>query len=287
MSASDDEARRRIAGAAVFAEDDVAASYYARTPYAPALYDRLLALAPRRGRALDIGCGPGKVAMVLAGHFAEVVALDPSAPMIAAGRAADAGRHGNISWVQMLAEDYEASAGFDLVTAGCSIHWTDPTVLFPKLARWTPVVALLNDAPIFPLPSPPCGHETWIDFLDHWFTRTGRQLPSAWRTPDPDAAAPLGPHGEWIDIAGRERFAFTFHQSLEDFVVGNHARGNWNRRMMGEDVVTEFDAALADLMRPYASDGMLTLQAESELVWGAPRGSPRASSLQAPHRNSP
>lgn len=272
----DDEAARRAAGAAMFAEADVAASYEARTPYAPALHDVLVGLADRRARALDIGCGPGKVARVLADHFAEVVALDPSAPMIAAGQAADAGRHANIAWVQQRAEAYESDRGFDLVTAGASIHWTDPAVLFPKLVGWTRLVALLNDAPSFPAPAPPCGHDAWVDFLDLWFRRTGRQISPDWRTPDPDAWSPLGPHGDWLDIAGRRRFAFTYRQSVEAFVTGNHARGNRNRRMMGETLVAGFDSALADLMRPFAKGGMLEIDAISELSWGAPRTTPHS-----------
>jgi SAM-dependent methyltransferase len=271
----DSDQARRDAGAAIFAQDDVAASYYARPPYPPALYDALLAQTPGRARALDIGCGPGKVARVLADHFGEVVALDPSAPMIAAGKAADAGAHGNIVWVQARAEDYDDPGTFDLATFGASIHWTDPAALFPKLARWTPLVALLNDAPTFPAPAPPCGHDAWIDFLALWFERTGRRIPEAWRTPNPDAWAPLGPHGAWLDILGRRRFTATFRQSVEDFVIGNHARMNWNRRMMGPATVTAFDAALDALMRPFAADGMLTLDVASELLWGAPRASPR------------
>src|SRR6185312_6321948 len=139
------EQSERERGAAIFAAQDVAASYHGRPPYAPALYAALLALTPARTRALDLGCGPGKVARVLADHFAEVVALDRSAAMLSVGRAEDAGRHPNIRWVEARAEDYGDEAGFDLVVAGASIHWFDPAVLFPKLARWTPILATLNE----------------------------------------------------------------------------------------------------------------------------------------------
>jgi SAM-dependent methyltransferase len=262
--------QERAAGAAVFAAEDVAANYHGRPPYAPALYERLLGLTAGRRRALDIGCGPGKVARMLADHFAEVVAIDPSAPMIAAGKAADAGAHANIVWVQDRAEAYETERGFDLATAGASIHWTDPAVLFPKLAGWTPLVALLNDAPTFPLPAPPCGLEAWLDFLDLWYRRTGRQAPAAWRAPNPDAWGPLAPHGDWLDIAGRERFTFTFRQTVEDFIAGCHSRVSWNRRMMGAGVAAAFDEALDGLMRPFAVDGILEIEVASELTWGAP-----------------
>jgi SAM-dependent methyltransferase len=271
-----DEQAQREAGGAVFTQDDVVASYYARPPYAPALYEHLLRQVPGRRRALDIGCGPGKVTRELAGRFGEVVAVDPSPGMIAAARAApDA--PANITWLQSRAEDYDdaGGGGFDLVTAGASIHWTDPAVLFPKLARWTPVIALLNDAPIFPLPPPPCGHDAWIEFLEVWFQRTGRAVPAAWRTPDPAAWSSLRPHGDWIDVAGRERFAFSFRQSVEDFIVCCHSRVSWNRQMMGDDVAAAFDAALDALMRPFSVEGMLELDVVSELTWGRPRPTPQ------------
>ena len=128
-------ARRAVASA--FADADVARCYAARPPYAPELYEFLLGQVAGRGRALDLGCGPGKIAIVLAGHFAEVVALDPSAAMIEAGRAADGGRHGGIAWTCGTAEAYRTDRGFDLVTAGTSIHWLDHEAVFPKLAGWT------------------------------------------------------------------------------------------------------------------------------------------------------
>ncbi|TDC59173.1 class I SAM-dependent methyltransferase, partial [Streptomyces hainanensis] len=62
------------------------AAYYrrGRLPYAPGLAEALAdALRlDRRGRLLDVGCGPGVVALTLAGLFAEVVGVDPDGGMI-------------------------------------------------------------------------------------------------------------------------------------------------------------------------------------------------------------
>jgi len=44
---------------------------------------------------------------------------------------------------------------------------------------------------------------------------------------------------------------------------------------MGEALADEFDRDLEALMRPQARDGVLELELVSELVWGAPRASPR------------
>jgi SAM-dependent methyltransferase len=259
----------RASGAAIFADPDVVACYASRAPYAPALFDFLCELPSRRDRALDIGCGPGNVARGLADRFAQVVALDPSSPMIEAARLADP--RPNLRWTLARAEDFDPEAPFDLVTAGGSIHWTDPESLFPKLARWTPLVAILNNDPTFPHPPPPCGHDAWIAFLDEWFVRTGRRIPANWRSPNPDAPVPLGPHGDWLDIEGRKTFRFRFSQTVEAFVASNHSRVNWRKSVLSRALAAQFDAALTALMRPFAVEGRLEFEVVSELAWGRAR----------------
>ncbi|MFD0413466.1 class I SAM-dependent methyltransferase [Streptomyces sp. NPDC127108] len=109
-----------------------AAAYYARgrLPYAPGLAE-VLAEALRldgRGRLLDVGCGPGTVALTLADLFREVVGVDPDAGMIAeAGRQAErAGLAGRTRWVRARAEDLPAGLGtFTAVSFAQSFHWMD------------------------------------------------------------------------------------------------------------------------------------------------------------------
>ena len=263
MSFPRNQAERDEMGA-VFAETDVARCYVDRPPYAPALYEFLLDQVAGRGRALDLGCGPGKIAIALARHFLGVVALDPSAAMIEAGQAADAGRHGNIDWVVSSAEAYESGEGFDLVAAGTSIHWPDHAVVFPKLAGWTRMVAIVTgDAPA----RAPCGDAAWEAFLTRWLARLGRVYNPAGLTAEGSR------HEAWMDIAGRERFAFTFRQSVEGFISSQHSRATWIRAAMGRALADEFDRDLDDLMRPFATDGRLALEMVSELTWGAPRQS--------------
>jgi SAM-dependent methyltransferase len=79
------------------------------------------------GRLLDLGCGPGSVAIRLAHLFEHVVAMDPEPDMLAEGRAA-AERAGisNLEWLRGGSEDLAASLGrFRLVTMGNSFHWMD------------------------------------------------------------------------------------------------------------------------------------------------------------------
>lgn len=109
-----------------------AAAHYrrGRLPYAPGLAEVLAeALSlDGRGRLLDVGCGPGTLALDLAHLFSEVVGVDPDSGMIAeAGRgAAEAGVTGKARWVRARAEELPAGLGaFTVATFGQSFHWMD------------------------------------------------------------------------------------------------------------------------------------------------------------------
>jgi SAM-dependent methyltransferase len=105
------------------------AAYYrlGRKPYAPALADALadhLGL-DGHGRLLDVGCGPGTVALFFAHLFEAVVGVDSDPGMVAeAKRAAAEHRIDTATWVQMRAEELPASMGtFRVISFGQSFHW--------------------------------------------------------------------------------------------------------------------------------------------------------------------
>jgi SAM-dependent methyltransferase len=107
------------------------AAYYrqGRKPYAPDLADALAAhlSLDGQGRLLDVGCGPGSVALLFAQLFEGVVGLEPDPGMVAeATRAAAEQGVGNATWVQMRAEELPASLGtFRVISFGQSFHWMD------------------------------------------------------------------------------------------------------------------------------------------------------------------
>ncbi|MEU9636582.1 methyltransferase domain-containing protein [Streptomyces tendae] len=101
-----------------------------RLPYAPGLADVLAGVLDLdgRGRLLDLGCGPGTVALRLAGLFDEVVAVDPDPGMLAeaARGAAELGVVDKVRWVRARAEELPAGLGdFTVVTLAQSFHWMD------------------------------------------------------------------------------------------------------------------------------------------------------------------
>ncbi len=115
-------------------------AYYAsaRSPYGAAFF---AAVARELGfdrsqRLLDVGAGPGILAIGFAPACDEVVGVDPEPAMIEAARAA-AGRAGvAATFIEGRFEDMAASLGaFDVVTIGRAIHWLDPEAARAALDR--------------------------------------------------------------------------------------------------------------------------------------------------------
>lgn len=100
-----------------------------RIPYPPGLHDAFASVADLRGapRLIDVGCGPGTIALRLADLFAEVVGLDADRGMIEeATRAAALRNVTNARWLRLRAEDLPAGLGtFRYATFAQSFHWME------------------------------------------------------------------------------------------------------------------------------------------------------------------
>jgi SAM-dependent methyltransferase len=108
------------------------ACYYqrGRLPYASALPNVLSEILglDGRGRLIDVGCGPGILALSLAHLFRELVGVDADAAMVAEAerRASEAAVRHKIRWIRARAEDLPAGLGtFTTATFGQSFHWMD------------------------------------------------------------------------------------------------------------------------------------------------------------------
>lgn len=83
-------------------------------------------------RVLDLGAGTGKLtrSLVAAGH--DVVAVDPSEPMLAQLRTVLPAVDARVGSAERLPLE---DASVDVVTAGQAYHWFDPAVALPEIAR--------------------------------------------------------------------------------------------------------------------------------------------------------
>lgn len=127
-----------------FPADSFTGTARAYVRYRPAYPGVMLANLRRRagitegGFLLDLGCGPGRVAIPMAPHVREVLAVDLEPEMIGVGRE-EAARHriGNIEWRTGRAEDLELpEASVDLITFGESFHRVDKTLMIRNARSW-------------------------------------------------------------------------------------------------------------------------------------------------------
>jgi SAM-dependent methyltransferase len=102
--------------------DALAADYDRMAMLAPAPFtDWIFAQVPAHvGRALDAGCGPGNLALLLAERCQQVIALDISEPMIEIARRQRS--RPNIDYRVLDLMSFKDPDGFDVVLSTCVLH---------------------------------------------------------------------------------------------------------------------------------------------------------------------
>lgn len=115
-----------------FADDEVAALYQYRAPYPGAVFTIIERLVVEPRVVLDAGAGTGALARFFPTSIVRIDALDPSAAMIARGRALPGGDDPRIRWIIGRAEAAPLSPPYGLIVAGASLHWMQPEVVLPR-----------------------------------------------------------------------------------------------------------------------------------------------------------
>lgn len=127
--------------------------YYARyrLAYPPALIARVIQIVGLEpgDAVMDLGCGPGPIAVLLAQAGMTVTAVDPEPDMLEAAQVAAHEAGVTIDFRQGSSFDWPAGIGpFKLVTMGRSFHWMDREATLRALdSLVTPdgALALLHD----------------------------------------------------------------------------------------------------------------------------------------------
>lgn len=119
---------------------ETTASTYAahREPYSPAFFAAAAETLKLSGREtlIDLGTGPGLLALGFAPYVGRVLGVDPEPAMVAVARAAIAEAHLQCPIIEGRAEDLAADLGpFDLATIGRALHWMDREATLAALDR--------------------------------------------------------------------------------------------------------------------------------------------------------
>ena len=106
-------------------------------PAHPDLFIDLIAAQEPAGTLLDLGCGPGSVALALAERGRDVVAVDANPQMLDAAREAAAERmtRGKVRWRLGDAHNLDGLPHVAGVTIGDAFHWFDRERVLSQLDR--------------------------------------------------------------------------------------------------------------------------------------------------------
>ena len=100
-----------------------------RAPYPPAFFEKVAAsleITPAKS-LIDLGTGPGLIALGFAPYAGAITAVDPEPAMLALARQASARASHPVTFLEGTTESLPAGLGpFDFVTIGRALHWMDP-----------------------------------------------------------------------------------------------------------------------------------------------------------------
>lgn len=115
----------------------------------------------KQGSLIDLGTGPGLLALGFAPYVGRIVGVDPEPAMLDAARRAAASAGRTFTLIEGKAETLSPDiGGFDVVTIGRALHWMDRE---PTLARLEKLVAPDGAVLICASFSATDGSNPWLD----------------------------------------------------------------------------------------------------------------------------
>src|SRR5215471_15064286 len=149
-----------------------------RPPYAAEFFHTVaqrLKLDDRRA-LIDLGTGPGVLALGFAPHVGRVVGVDPEPAMLAAARAAAAREGLDVTLIEGKVETLPDHIGsFDVVTIGRALHWMERNATLVALEQ---LVARDGAILVCSAFSAQDGRNAWLD--DYTATRRAWAPATLW-----------------------------------------------------------------------------------------------------------
>jgi len=246
-----------------FQDPAVALAYLSRPPYPEETFSVLSSLVAGSPRiVLDVGCGTGSIARLIAPLVDEVDAVDFSVPMMETAKALPGGNSPKIAWKLGRIEEVALRPSYSLIVGGQSLHWTDWDVVFPRfrgaLARggFLAVVDLDNE------PTPWKAEE---DELVKKFSTNPDYRPY----PPHDMVADWERSGIFEKRGEKKTAPVPFYHTPEEYTEWLHSRSSLTRGSMGREKAAEFDARVALVLKKHVRGASVESLVFSTIVWGA------------------
>jgi ubiquinone/menaquinone biosynthesis C-methylase UbiE len=229
--------------------------YYARyrEPYPPEFFEQTAQQIGLHGdeTLLDIGCGPGLLAIGFSPFVGRCTGLDPEAAMIAAAKAAAAETGVELSLIHGRIEELPTTQTYDVITIGRALH------LMERSAALTVLEKVVSDSGRILI----CG-ASGVETPETTWVKSYKEVCSAW-TSRPDERR--GSDGtEWFaDSCFRElgkTSVTTWHQvTIADLVGRALSKSSTSSQILAIGQV-RFEAEIAAALEPLVQDGVLQEQ---------------------------
>jgi ubiquinone/menaquinone biosynthesis C-methylase UbiE len=234
-----------------------------RLDYPQRLLDRLMALVGLvpGDAVLDLGCGPGNLAIPLARAGMNVTAMDPESQMLEAARDAAGEERLPINFIAGGSGDLTPADGpYRLVTIGRAFHWMDRAATLDMLDRIvTPGggLALFHDA------HPPVDENAWYKLFGKLSEKYGRARMAHVRERGKSGHRRYEPFLFASAFSRIDGLSVTIRQPLtEDAIIGRaFSTSICARDALGERA-GDFERDLRAALRELSPDGRFTEMAE-------------------------
>jgi SAM-dependent methyltransferase len=225
-------------------------AYYesARPPYGAAFFEAValqLGLDGRE-RLLDVGAGPGILAIGFAPFCREVVGVDPEPGMVEAAREAAERAGVTVRFVEGRFEDAAAKLGaFDIVSIGRAIHWLDPE---PARAALDRALAPRGSVLVCGATSAKGGRNPWLETFNAVRDRWKGDRPSR----DHQTFFADGHFTRTHTIRVEGTYAFPVERLVERVL----SMSTSSSERLGDEVPA-MKSAMREALAPFAADGMI------------------------------
>jgi len=231
--------------------------FYARyrEPYPPEFFRKVAEQIALRGdeTLLDVGCGPGLLAIGFAPFVGHCTGLDPEPLMITAARDAAVEAGVALSLIHGRIEEFPITQRYDVVTIGRAQHWLERTatlavleqILAPDSGR-----ILICRASSVETPETP-----WV--------KPYRKVRSAWASGPEERHYRNNPSGWFADtcFGAVGETSITEHRqvTVADLIGRALSRSNTSPEVVGEGQA-RFEAEIAAALEPFVQNGVLVEQ---------------------------
>ncbi len=229
--------------------------FYARyrEPYPPEFFKQSAQQIALHGdeTLLNIGCGPGLLAIGFSPFVGRCTGLDPEAAMIAAARAAAAEAGVELSLIHCRIEDFPTTQTYDVITIGRALHLMERSVALPVLER------IVGDSGRILI----CG-ASGVETPETAWVKSYKEVCRAW-TSRPDERR--GSDGtEWFGDScfkglGKTSVTICRQVTIAELIGRALSKSSTSSEILAKGLA-RFETEIAAVLEPFVQDGVLQEQ---------------------------